>query len=253
MCFSCYKVCVQHLIKSSHWPHPSRPSLCFSYLRSSGSGGPCARSTRQTEPNSCSLSLAHQKFPCRALLPWRAWTASRSSRSTVTIAPPTACHLLTPGNHRNPESHVLLTVNVSDCVSSLWFPALISWTSRLTRATRSCDTCCCWPFRNVQRVSDWLKQHPYKTHTHTHTNTWFRFVSWCNPHMHAHKQHTRWYTLLDNLSNGLDLLVSFLCKMDETSEWNGLIDIAYNAESLMTTQLCLPSQSNGKCKREFRG
>lgn len=40
------------------------------------------------------------------------------------------------------------------CFSS---SALTSWTFQPTRATRSWDICCCWPFRNAPRDSDWLK------------------------------------------------------------------------------------------------
>lgn len=66
-------------------------------LRSSGSGELYGPLTKQTGPSSYSLSQVHLKFPCRASLPSRAWTASRSSRFTVTIVPLTACHLLIPG------------------------------------------------------------------------------------------------------------------------------------------------------------
>lgn len=138
-------------------------NLCIFFLnsdyRSSGSGGHCVPLTRQTEPNSYSLSPAHPRFPSRVLLLWRAWTASRSSRSTVMIAPLTAYHLLIPG--KRSKANIIWTIleeknseNVTLFFSSFSLSALTSWTYQLMKATKSWDICCCWPFRNARRDSD---------------------------------------------------------------------------------------------------
>lgn len=135
----------------------------FLSFRFNGSGGPCGHLIKQTGPSSCSLSLAHPRFPSRVLQLWKAWTASRSSRSTVMIDPLTACHLLTLGEHVESWygtnicrwfKRAKLYKTVMFCFSS---SALTSWTFQPTRATRSWDICCCWPFRNAPRDSDWLK------------------------------------------------------------------------------------------------
>ena len=148
--------------------------LLFS-LRSSGSGGPCAPLTRQTGLSSYSLSPARPRFPFRASLLWRAWTASRSSRSTATTAPPTACHPLTPGKHCNIAKHASFELCCKNVYCETNFncfhffrSASTSWTSQPMRATRSWGTCCCWPFRNAQRDSDWLKYETLNTHRHAY-------------------------------------------------------------------------------------